>query len=148
MVLDSFKEVQRVEWDTLLFFFGIIFAVGGLGCWAISPLRFRAFYTDLGADPGQCDHRRAVGDDRQYPADVCRADDGPGDVGRAMVADHADGGRRGARCCLIGSAAGGGADGQAKGVYTFSAHLKWAWAIALGYVAAIAAHLLINAAWF
>jgi Na+/H+ antiporter NhaD/arsenite permease-like protein len=31
MLLDSFKEIQRVEFDTLLFFFGIIFAVGGLG---------------------------------------------------------------------------------------------------------------------
>ena len=31
MVLDSFKQIERVEWDTLLFFFGIIFAVGGLG---------------------------------------------------------------------------------------------------------------------
>ena len=29
MVLDSFAQVQRVEWDTLFFFFGIIFAVGG-----------------------------------------------------------------------------------------------------------------------
>jgi Na+/H+ antiporter NhaD/arsenite permease-like protein len=48
----------------------------------------------------------------------------------------------------IGSAAGVALMGQAKGVYTFSAHLKWAWAIALGYVAAIAAHLVINAAWF
>ena len=48
----------------------------------------------------------------------------------------------------IGSAAGVALMGQAKGVYTFSAHLKWTWAIALGYVAAIAAHLAINAAWF
>ena len=28
MRFNAFKEIQRVEWDTLLFFFGIILAVG------------------------------------------------------------------------------------------------------------------------
>lgn len=28
---DSFREVARAEWDTLLFFFGVIMCVGGLG---------------------------------------------------------------------------------------------------------------------
>jgi Na+/H+ antiporter NhaD/arsenite permease-like protein len=45
----------------------------------------------------------------------------------------------------IGSAAGVALMGQARGVYTFSVHLKWLWAIALGYVASIGSHLLINA---
>jgi hypothetical protein len=36
--------------------------------------------------------------------------------------------------------------GQAHATYTFLVHLKWAWAIALGYVASIGAHLWINAA--
>ncbi len=35
--------------------------------------------------------------------------------------------------------------GQARGVYTFFAHLKWSWAIALGYAASIWVHMLINA---
>ena len=38
--------------------------------------------------------------------------------------------------------------GQARGIYTFSAHLKWSWAIALGYAASIATHLTLNAALF
>jgi hypothetical protein len=38
--------------------------------------------------------------------------------------------------------------GQARSVYTFSSHLKWTWAIALGYAASIMAHLYINAALF
>ncbi len=37
--------------------------------------------------------------------------------------------------------------GQAPGVYTFMAHLKWGWAIALGY-ANVLAHLLVNARFF
>jgi len=35
--------------------------------------------------------------------------------------------------------------GLARGSYSFSSHLKWTWAVALGYVAAIGAHLVINA---
>ena len=48
----------------------------------------------------------------------------------------------------IGSAAGVALMGQARGIYTFFAHLKWTWAIALGYAASIYAHFLINAGKF
>ena len=44
----------------------------------------------------------------------------------------------------IGSAAGVAVMGQARGVYTFFSHLKWTWAIALGYAASIWMHFLIN----
>jgi len=48
----------------------------------------------------------------------------------------------------IGSAAGVAVMGQARGIYTFFAHLKWTWAIALGYAASIAAHFWVNAGAF
>ncbi|MBL8902903.1 MAG: sodium:proton antiporter NhaD, partial [Rhizobiales bacterium] len=48
----------------------------------------------------------------------------------------------------IGSAAGVALMGQAPGQYTFFSHLKWSWAIALGYAASIATHLFINASLF
>jgi Na+/H+ antiporter NhaD/arsenite permease-like protein len=48
----------------------------------------------------------------------------------------------------IGSAAGVAVMGQARGVYTFMAHLKWSWAILLGYIASIWVHLFINARFF
>ena len=38
--------------------------------------------------------------------------------------------------------------GQARGVYTFAAHLRWAPAIALGYAASIATHMVINRSLF
>ena len=38
--------------------------------------------------------------------------------------------------------------GQARGVYTFMAHLRWAWAVGLGYAASILTHLWWNAALF
>ena len=48
----------------------------------------------------------------------------------------------------IGSAAGVVVMGQVRGVYTFFAHLKWSWAILLGYAVSIATHFVINAATF
>ncbi|HRX35494.1 MAG TPA: sodium:proton antiporter NhaD, partial [Aestuariivirga sp.] len=44
----------------------------------------------------------------------------------------------------IGSAAGVALMGQARGLYTFMSHIKWTWAIALGYAASIAVHMLVN----
>ncbi|MCU0811721.1 MAG: hypothetical protein MUE59_11935 [Thiobacillaceae bacterium] len=38
--------------------------------------------------------------------------------------------------------------GTARGVYTFGSHLKWTWAIALGYAASIAAQMVMNARLF
>ena len=48
----------------------------------------------------------------------------------------------------IGSAAGVALMGQARGIYTFGAHLRWIWAIALGYAASIGTHLWVNARLF
>jgi Na+/H+ antiporter NhaD/arsenite permease-like protein len=48
----------------------------------------------------------------------------------------------------IGSAAGVALMGLAHGHYTFFSHLKWSWAIALGYIASIVAHMFINSALF
>jgi Na+/H+ antiporter NhaD/arsenite permease-like protein len=44
----------------------------------------------------------------------------------------------------IGSAPGVALMGQAKGVYTFSSHLKWSGVIFIGYVASILTHLLLS----
>jgi Na+/H+ antiporter NhaD/arsenite permease-like protein len=44
----------------------------------------------------------------------------------------------------IGSAAGVALMGQARGTYTFFAHLEWTPAIALGFLASIAVHFWIN----
>jgi hypothetical protein len=56
MVLNSFKQIERVEWDTLLFFFGIIFAVGGLGVMGYLASANAVSLWRLGADHRQ--HRR------------------------------------------------------------------------------------------
>ena len=48
----------------------------------------------------------------------------------------------------IGSAAGVALMGQARGMYTFVGHLKWAPVIALGYAGSILVHLWINSRLF
>ena len=48
----------------------------------------------------------------------------------------------------VGSAAGVALMGLARGSYTFGAHLRWTWAIALGYTVSVGAHLFMNRALF
>ncbi|MFN2410836.1 MAG: sodium:proton antiporter NhaD, partial [Halomonas sp.] len=48
----------------------------------------------------------------------------------------------------MGSAAGVALMGQARGIYTFARHLRWAPAIMLGYIASILTHLWLNAGLF
>ena len=44
----------------------------------------------------------------------------------------------------IGSAAGVALMGLARGAYTFGAHLRWSWAVLLGYAAGVGTHLVLN----
>jgi Na+/H+ antiporter NhaD/arsenite permease-like protein len=45
----------------------------------------------------------------------------------------------------VGSAAGVALMGVSKGQYTFMGHLRWTWAVALGFAASVATHLWLNA---
>ncbi len=47
-----------------------------------------------------------------------------------------------------GSFTGVAVMGTARGIYTFFGHLKWSWAILLGYLASIGTHFLVNASLF
>jgi NhaD family Na+/H+ antiporter len=147
MVLDSFKEVQRVEWDTLLFFFGIIFAVGGLGVLGYLALASELLYTDLGPTYANViiGALSAVIDNIPLMFAVLTMDPAMSDGQWLLITLTAG---TGGSMLSIGSAAGVALMGQARGVYTFSAHLKWTWAIALGYAAAIGVHLVLNAGLF
>lgn len=147
MVLDSFSQVQRVEWDTLLFFFGIIFAVGGLGVLGYLAMASEALYVGLGATYANViiGGLSAIVDNIPLMFAVLTMDPTMSD-GQWLLITLTCG--TGGSMLSIGSAAGVALMGQAKGVYTFSSHLKWSWAVGLGYVAAILAHLWINAALF
>ena len=147
MILDNFKEIERVEWDTLLFFFGIIFAVGGLGVLGYLALSSQLLYVGLGATYANIiiGALSAIVDNIPLMFAVLTMDPAMSD-GQWMLVTLTCG--VGGSLLSIGSAAGVALMGAARGQYTFLSHLKWSWAVALGYVASIWAHMLVNAGLF
>ncbi|WP_127903823.1 sodium:proton antiporter NhaD [Solirhodobacter olei] len=147
MVLDSFAQVARVEWDTLLFFFGIIFAVGGLGVLGYLALSSQVLYAGLGPTAANTiiGVLSSIVDNIPLMFAVLTMDPAMSHGQWLMITLTAG---TGGSILSIGSAAGVALMGQARGTYTFMSHMKWAWAIALGYAAAIAVHMLVNAPLF
>ena len=144
---DSYEQVARAEWDTLLFFFGVIMCVGALGYCGYLALLSQQFYGGLGPTTANV----LVG------LMSAVLDNIPMMVALLQMAPEMDGGQWllvtltagvGGSLLSIGSAAGVALMGQAHGQYTFFSHLKWSWAIALGYAASVAVHLLVNARLF
>jgi hypothetical protein len=45
---------------------------------------------------------------------------------------------------LMGAAKMANEDGRLVSVYTFMGHLRWTWAIALGFVASIGVHIMLH----
>ncbi|NBZ88116.1 sodium:proton antiporter NhaD [Stagnihabitans tardus] len=147
MVLDSFAQVQRVEWDTLLFFFGIIFAVGGLGVMGWLGLLSAGLYDGVGATTANVvlGLASAVVDNIPLMFAVLTMDPALSH-GQWLLITLTCG--VGGSILSVGSAAGVALMGLAKGTYTFGAHLRWAWAVALGYGASVIVHIWWNAALF
>ena len=147
MVLNSFKQIERVEWDTLLFFFGIIFAVGGLGVMGYLAMASQYLYVDLGPTTANIaiGVLSAIVDNIPLMFAVLTMDPTMSHGQWLLITLTAG---VGGSLLSIGSAAGVALMGQAQGHYTFMSHLKWTWAVALGYVASILAHMFINASRF
>ncbi len=145
MTLDSFREMRRVEWDTLLFFFGVIFAVAGLGVIGYLSVVSNFLYGDLGPTTANI----AVGilgaafDNIPLMFAVLTMNPDMSS-GQWMLVTLSTG--VGGSLVSIGSAAGVVLMGLVRNHYTFMNHLRWAWAIALGYIASIMTHLWVNAA--
>ena len=142
-----FRSLERAEWDTLMFFYGIILCVGGLGALGYLEVGSRLMYEDMGPDAANI----LVG---IFSAVI---DNIP--VMFAVLSMHPDMSHGhwllvtltagvGGSLLSIGSAAGVAVMGQARGVYTFMSHLKWSWAIALGYAISVWAHYTLNSASF
>ena len=45
---DLFNKIARAEWDTLLFFYGVVVCVGGIGFMGYLALLSETVYTSLG----------------------------------------------------------------------------------------------------
>ncbi len=147
MPLDSFKQIERVEWDTLLFFFGIIFAVGGLGVMGYLTAASNYLYGDLGPTTANIviGILSAIVDNIPLMFAVLTMDPAMSEGQWQLITLTAG---VGGSLLSVGSAAGVALMGLAGQRYTFMSHLRWSWAIGLGYAASILTHLLINRAVF
>lgn len=140
---DIFGRVARAEWDTLLFFFGVLFCVGGLAYLGYLELMSVSMYEGLGATTTNIlvGVVSAVIDNIPVMFAILTMNPPMDDTQWLLVTMTAG---VGGSLLSIGSAAGVALMGQARGVYTFMSHLRWTWAIGLGYAASIVTHLLVN----
>ena len=140
---DVLENIAHIEWDTLLFFFGVIVSVSGLGLIGYLELVSQFMYTDLGATNANIlvGILSAIVDNIPVMFAVLSMDPSM-PISQWLLATLTAG--VGGSMLSIGSAAGVALMGQAKGYYTFFGHLKWAPVIAIGYFASIYVHILVN----
>ena len=139
---DFFRKVARAEWDTLLFFFGVILSVGGLGFIGYLSLVSEFLYVDLGQTLANSivGILSAIVDNIPVMfAVITMRPEMSTDQWLLVTLTTGVGGS----LLSIGSAAGVALMGQARGYYTFFGHLKWTPVIFLGYVASIYLHVLM-----
>ncbi|MDD1620179.1 MAG: sodium:proton antiporter NhaD [Methylococcaceae bacterium] len=144
---DVFEKVGRLEWDTLLFFYGAMMGIGGLGYIGYLDAISHILYGQLSPTLANI----LIGLSSAFVDN--------GTLMFAVLTMHPDIPQGqwllltltlgvGGSLLAIGSAPGIGLMGQAKGQYTFSSHMKWCPVILLGYFAAIGVHFLVNAGSF
>jgi len=144
---DVFEKVGRLEWDTLLFFYGAMMGIGGLGYIGYLDAISHVLYGQLSPTLANI----LIGLSSAFVDN--------GTLMFAVLTMHPDIPQGewllltltlgvGGSLLAIGSAPGIGLMGQAKGQYTFSSHMKWFPVILLGYFAAIGVHFLVNAGSF
>ncbi len=144
---DIFNKIARAEWDTLFFFYGVVMCVGGLGFIGYLSMISQVMYVDWGATYANIAVGMISAIVDNIPvmfAVLTMMPDMP--LGQWLLVTLTAG--VGGSLLSIGSAAGVALMGQARGVYTFFGHLKWAPVIALGYAASIGVHMLINKSLF
>ncbi|MEA3455869.1 MAG: sodium:proton antiporter NhaD [Campylobacterota bacterium] len=129
---DIFVNMQKVENDTLLFFFGILAAVG-----ALHFLGFLHYivelYNIIGPTAGNISigFISAIVDNVPVMSAVLKANPEMG-LDQWLLVTLAAG--IGGSMISFGSAAGVGVMGRLKGIYTFGSHMKYAWTIVIGYL--------------
>ena len=140
---DVFKRVSHAEWDTLLFFYGVVMCVGGLSLLGYLGLVSEVMYSQW--NPVWANVMvgilSAIVDNIPVMFAVLTMQPELS-LGNWLLVTLTAG--VGGSLLSIGSAAGVALMGAAHGKYTFFGHLKWMPVIALGYVASIICHLLIN----
>lgn len=144
---DIFEKIGKLEWDTLLFFYGAMMMIGALGFVgyldAIAHILFDGTDTSManiliGLSSAFIDNGTLMfAVLNMHPAMS---------IGQWLLLTLTLG--VGGSLLAIGSAPGVGLLGQVKGVYTFGYHLRWMPVILLGYGASVAVHFWVNARFF
>jgi Na+/H+ antiporter NhaD/arsenite permease-like protein len=131
-----YVNMQKVENDTLLFFFGILSAVG-----ALHFLGFLEYIHDLYGMIGSTAANVGVGflsaivDNVPVMSAILKSSPSMG-IDQWMLVTMTAG--VGGSLISFGSAAGVGVMGRLRGIYTFGSHMKHAWTILVGYILSIA----------
>jgi Na+/H+ antiporter NhaD/arsenite permease-like protein len=140
---DFFRKVSKAEWDTLLFFFGVILSVGGLGFIGYLSLMSEILYDGMGPTIANAivGVLSAIVDNIpvMFAVITMRPEMS---IDQWLLVTLTTG--VGGSLLSIGSAAGVALMGQARGYYTFFGHLKWTPVIFLGYAASIYVHVVMS----
>ena len=136
--LNAFSWIAKIENDTLLFFFGILAAVGGLHF-----LGYLEYFTKLYESFGATAVNIGVGfisaviDNVPVMSAVLKANPVmvPDEKAQWMLVTLTAG--IGGSLISFGSAAGVGVMGKMHGIYTFASHIKYAWTVLIGYIISV-----------
>lgn len=142
-----FRIIANAEWDTLLFFYGVLLCVGGLATIGYLEFASVAIYDGWGHTWANISMGvlSAIVDNIPIMFAVLQMNPDM-DHGQWLLITLTTG--VGGSMLSVGSAAGVALMGASRGLYTFFGHLRWTWAVALGYVASVAVHLWWNAEHF
>ena len=138
---DVFEAIRSAEWDTILFFFGVIFSVGGLTFIGYMSVASASLYGTWGATASNIvlGGVSAVIDNIPVMFSVLSMKPQM-NVDQWLLLTLTCG--IGGSLLSVGSAAGVALMGVSKGHYTFMSHLRWSPVIALGYFAGVVFHLI------
>jgi len=130
-----YMNMEKVEHDTLFFFFGILSAVGALHFLGYLEYIVK-LYDIIGNTAGNVGvgFVSAIIDNVPVMSAILKADPNMNDAQWMLVTMTAG---IGGSLISFGSAAGVGVMGKIRGIYTFGTHMKYAWTILVGYVVSI-----------
>ena len=140
---DVFSLMHATEWDTLLFFFGVIFCISGLGYLGYLDMVSLHLFGTWGADMSNIaiGAASALIDNIPLMFAVISMDPDMSEFNWLLLTLALG---TGGSLLSVGSAAGVALMGTSKGQYTFVSHLKWTPILLLGYAAGIGVHYLVN----
>ena len=144
---DVFQPLARLEWDTLLFFYGVIMCVGGLGFMGYLTLLSESLYGNFSETASNISLGLVSAIIDNIPVMYAVLTMAPDfSQGQWLLITLTTG--VGGSMLSIGSAAGVALMGQARGFYTFLGHLKWTPVVALGYFVSVYLHIWLNQSLF